>query len=75
MRGAGNSPLLSSTGKCRNVKGALIFGRRQDFQSQNAATLKGDVLATAVPNECRRRLRQSHERIAVSMQIVVHIHL
>ena len=72
MRGPGNWPLLSSTGDCRIMKGALIFGRRQEFQSQNAATLKGDVLAAAVPNECRRRPRQSLEEIAVSIQFVDH---
>ena len=73
MRGPGNRPLLSSAGKCRIIKGALIFGRRQGFQSQTAVTLKGDVLAAAVPNECRHRPRQSLLGIAESIQIVFHI--
>ena len=36
---------------CRIMKGALMFGRRQELQSQNDATLKGGVFAAAVPNE------------------------
>ena len=51
--GQGSVPLLSLTEDWRFIKGAMMFGRRRQFQTEDDATLEGVVFAGAVPNDCR----------------------